>query len=172
VKPAQLAIAGLSGFMLAIALAFGQLTRPEIIIGWVDVFGAWNPHMAVFFLAAVLVYYPFTRLQSWRQRNGRGPAACLPTKRRVDTRLVIGSTIFGIGWAIGGVCPGPGLTSLGAGAPWAAVFVAAMVAGLLLGDAKADRRLLSRALSAVRRRTANPRSSSGSLPGRPVSPDL
>ena len=70
-KPAQLPIAALSGFMLAIALAYGQLTRPEIIIGWVDVFGDWNPHMAVFFFAAVLVYYPLARLQRWRQQNGQ-----------------------------------------------------------------------------------------------------
>jgi uncharacterized protein len=127
----RLPIAALSGFMLAVALAFGQLTRPEIIIGWVDV-RAWNPHMLVFFVAAAAVYHLFARVHSRRQRRAGVGEVCAPINRRIDARLLIGSSIFGIGWAIGGACPGPALTTLGAGAPWAAVFVGAMALGLRL----------------------------------------
>ena len=130
----HLAVAALSGFLLAVALASGQLTRPEVIIGWVDV-AAWNPRLLVFFAGAAAVYHLFSRVHAWRQRQ-LGPAqACPPVNlQRIDARLLIGSTIFGVGWAIAGACPGPALTSLGAGAPWAAGFVAAMLAGMALVD--------------------------------------
>ena len=132
----HLPIAWLSGFLLALALAFGQLTRPEVIIGWVDL-RAWNPHMLVFFVAAAAVYHLFTRVHAWRQRRAGGPEVCAPTNRRIDARLLIGSSIFGIGWSIGGACPGPALTTLGAGAPWAAVFVGAMALGLVVVRSRA-----------------------------------
>lgn len=130
-KRGHLLVAALSGFLLALALAFGRLTRPEIIIGWVDL-RAWNPHMLVFFAPAALVYHAFMRLAAWRQRRFGGVALCLPKTRAIDARLLVGSAIFGVGWAIAGACPGPALTSLGAGAGWAAVFVGAMLLGLAL----------------------------------------
>jgi hypothetical protein len=129
----HLFVAALSGCLLAVALALGQLTRPEVIIGWVDLFGSWDPRMFVFFLAAALVYNAISRYAIRRQQRGVGPKLHLPTNNRIDARLLIGSAIFGMGWAIGGACPGPALTSLGAGAPWAVVFVAAMAVGLRLG---------------------------------------
>jgi uncharacterized protein len=129
---AQLPIAAVSGFLLALALAFGQLTRPEVIIGWVDWFGAWNPHLFAFFVPSALVYSLSVRLARWRHQRFGGPELCLPTKGNVDARLLVGSSIFGIGWGIGGACPGPALTSLGAGAPWAVIFVLSMLLGLIV----------------------------------------
>lgn len=131
-RRAQLATAAVSGFLLALGLAFGQLTRPEVIIGWVDFSGDWNPQMLIFFVAAAVVYHGFLRLAEWRERAAGGPTLCLPKNRRVDAPLLIGSTIFGVGWAVAGACPGPALASLGAGAPWAVVFVAAMALGMRL----------------------------------------
>jgi uncharacterized membrane protein YedE/YeeE len=136
-KHARLFIPALSGFLLAVALGLGGLTRPDVIIGWVDVFGSWNPQLFVFFVAAVVVYYALVRMNAWQRRRAGAPELCLPTNRRIDARLLIGSSIFGIGWAIGGACPGPALTTLGAGASWAVVFVAAMVLGLTLGAPRA-----------------------------------
>jgi uncharacterized protein len=133
-KKDHLPIAALAGFVIAMALAFGQLTRPEVVIGWVDFFGAWNPRMLVFLVAATVVYQAFTRVQARRQGRAGGPAVCAPVNRRIDARLLIGASIFGIGWAIAGVCPGPALASLGTGAPWAAVFVVAMGVGLALAS--------------------------------------
>jgi uncharacterized membrane protein YedE/YeeE len=71
------------------------------------------------------------------QRRAGGPEVCAPTSRRIDARLLIGSSIFGIGWSIGGACPGPALTTLGAGASWAAVFVGAMALGLVMVRSRA-----------------------------------
>ena len=71
----------------------------------------------------------------------------LPTSRKIDRRLVIGSALFGIGWGIAGFCPGPGLVSLGMGQPKALVFVSAMVAGMALFEAIEWRRNADRVLS-------------------------
>lgn len=128
----HLPFAALAGFLIALALAFGQLTRPEVVIGWVDFFGAWNPRMLVFISTATLVYQGFFRLHAWRQRRAGGGEVCAPERRPIDARLLIGASIFGVGWAIAGVCPGPAFASLGTGAPWALVFVAAMALGLAL----------------------------------------
>ena len=136
-KHARLFIPALSGFVLAVALGLGELTRPDVIIGWVDVFGSWNPQLFVFFVAAVVVYYTLVRTTAWQRRRAGAAELCLPANRGIDARLLIGSSIFGIGWAIGGACPGPALTTLGAGASWAVVFVAAMVLGLSLGAPRA-----------------------------------
>ncbi len=122
--------AALSGFLLALALAFGGLTRPEVIIGWVDWFGDWNPRLLAFFAPATLVFALSVRIALWRYRRFGGPEVCIPPKRKIDARLLVGASIFGIGWGIGGACPGPALTSLGAGAPWAIAFVLAMALGL------------------------------------------
>ncbi|HVJ21215.1 MAG TPA: DUF6691 family protein [Polyangiaceae bacterium] len=121
-----------SGCLLALALAFGGLTRPEVVIGWVDWFGRWDLQLLAFFLPATVVYGLAVRLARWRLKRFGGPELGLSTSRNIDGRLVLGAAIFGIGWGIGGACPGPALVSLSTGAPWAVVFVAAMVLGLHL----------------------------------------
>jgi uncharacterized membrane protein YedE/YeeE len=119
----------LAGFVLAFALAMGRLTRPEVVFGWLDVFGAWDVTLLVFCAPASLVYAGALRWARARERTGLGPAVPNPGGH-VDAKLLLGASLFGVGWAIAGVCPGPALASLGAGAPWAITFVLAMAAGL------------------------------------------
>jgi hypothetical protein len=123
------AVPALSGLGLGVALVLGRLTLPSVILGWVDWFGDWDPTLLVFFAGAVLVYHLCYRLAVARGRQ----CLELPARRGIDRQLVVGAAVFGVGWAIGGTCPGPALSSLGAGAPWALVFVGAMVVGLWLG---------------------------------------
>jgi len=127
-------VVALSGLGLGVALVLGRLTEPRVIVGWIDWFGAWDPTLIVFFVGAVLVYHGAYRWALARERRGATPALCFPTRQRVDARLLGGAAVFGVGWALGGTCPGPALSALGAGAPWALVFVAAMLGGLLLGE--------------------------------------
>jgi len=111
-------VALLVGVLLALALGLGRLTRPEVIVGWVDVLGAWDATLFWFMLGASGVFAP---CHAWVRRRGAPLLACtlsLPARTHVDRPLVIGSTLFGVGWALGGVCPGPALTALGGGAPW------------------------------------------------------
>jgi uncharacterized membrane protein YedE/YeeE len=124
---------------MAFALALAGLTRPQVIIGWVDFFGRWDPTMLIFFVFGVLAYHLLFRWARRRETEGRGPALALPAARAIDGRLLIGATVFGVGWGLGGVCPGPGLTSLGAGVPWAVVYTGALAAGLSIGGVLARR---------------------------------
>ena len=127
------AVSACTGFVLAVALGAGRLTRPEVIRGWVDVFGDWDPTLFWFMAGASPVYALAHR---WLLARGAPLLACeisLPASADIDRKLLLGAALFGVGWAIGGVCPGPAFTSLGAGAPWAALFVIAMMFGLWLG---------------------------------------
>lgn len=67
--------------------------------------------------------------------EGKGSGMRLAVARAIDARLLIGASIVGVGWGLGGVCPGPGFTSLGAGVPWAVAYIGALAVGLLLGGA-------------------------------------
>lgn len=133
-SPRAASIAGLCGGLMAIALALGRLTRPDAIIGWVDVLGAWDPTMMVFFACGVPTYHLMLRWAKARADAQRGPSLCLPSARAIDAKLIVGASIFGVGWGLGGACPGPAFTSLGAGAIWAIPFVAAMMLGLFAGE--------------------------------------
>ena len=123
----------IAGFVIAFALVMGRLTRPDVILHWLDITGEWDVTMFVFSCSASMVYAVAFRWGRARARSGTGPA--VPDLRgAVDARLVIGASVFGVGWAIAGVCPGPVLVSVGAGAPWAFTFLVAMTVGLRLGD--------------------------------------
>jgi uncharacterized membrane protein YedE/YeeE len=127
------------GFVLAVALGTAGLTRPDVIVGWVDFFGAWDPTLLFFMAGAVPSYSLLYRLARRRTSALLGGELCIPSARRIDARLVAGSTTFGVGWALGGVCPGPALASAGAGMAWTVYFVPFMLLGLSLGGAVAER---------------------------------
>lgn len=129
----QSLVALLVGFVLALALGMGRLTRPEVILGWVDVFGRWDPSLLWFMAGATPLYALAHRWVIARGAPVLGCELSVPAANGVDRKLLLGAALFGAGWAIGGVCPGPALTSLGAGAAWALPFVAAMSFGLWLG---------------------------------------
>ncbi|MGE0327363.1 MAG: DUF6691 family protein [Polyangiaceae bacterium] len=119
------------GVALAVALGLGELTRPERILGWVDV-RHWDPSLLFVMLGATSAYAAAHRIALRRARAG----ACrldLPTRTALDAKLILGAALFGTGWAIGGVCPGPALTTLGAGQGWIVAFILPMFLGLWLG---------------------------------------
>jgi uncharacterized membrane protein YedE/YeeE len=122
------------GMLMGVGLVSAHITRPEVIHGWLDFTGAWDPTLLLFFAPATAVFHCMFRWARVRERVQRGPTLCLPGVRRIDAKLVTGAALFGVGWALSGSCPGPALASLGAGVPWAFAFVAAMMAGLALGD--------------------------------------
>lgn len=124
----------LSGFVMGIGIVVSGVTRPAVIHGWLDFSNRWDPTLFVFFTPAALVFHSMFRWARARQENGAGPVVQAPARRGVDLRLLAGAAVFGVGWALGGSCPGPSLASLGAGAPWAVAFVAAMFLGFRAGD--------------------------------------
>jgi uncharacterized protein len=125
-------------FALAAGLVFGAglilsgMTDPGKVIGFLDVAGSWDPSLAFVMVGAILVGFFAFRAAGRRGRTFVGGALHLPNRRDIDLRLVLGSVAFGIGWGLAGFCPGPALVSFASGVDQAAVFVAAMLAGMLV----------------------------------------
>lgn len=120
-----------TGALFSAGLCVSGMTRPSKVIGFLDVFGPWDASLALVMGGAVGIgLISFT----WILRRPAplfGPRFVLPARRRLDRNLLVGAAIFGLGWGLAGVCPGPALVSLVTGAPAFLVFVLMMAAGAL-----------------------------------------
>ncbi len=121
-----------AGLVFGIGLILSGMTDPGKVIGFLDVAGRWDPSLALVMGGAILVGFFAFRLAGRRGKTFLGGGLHLPQRRDIDLRLVSGSLLFGIGWGLAGFCPGPALVSLASGQQPAAVFVAAMLGGMLL----------------------------------------
>ncbi|MDP2818690.1 MAG: hypothetical protein Q8O29_10540 [Polaromonas sp.] len=120
------------GLIFGIGLILSGMTDPGKVIGFLDLFGAWDPSLALVMGGAILVGVFAFALAKKRTTTFLGSALHLPNSGDIDKRLLLGSLIFGVGWGLAGFCPGPAIVSMGAGQPKAVVFVLAMLAGILL----------------------------------------
>jgi uncharacterized protein len=119
-----------AGALFGIGLAVSGMTKPAKVVGFLDVLGAWDASLAFVILGAVAVHLVAYRLIRRRQSPLFDRRFHIPTRRDIDARLVLGAAIFGVGWALAGYCPGPGLVGAAGGTLTALVFVAAMTAGM------------------------------------------
>jgi uncharacterized protein len=123
-----------SGLVFGLGLIAGGMTDPAKVKGFLDLFGAWDPSLGVVMGGAIAVgVFAFAAARR-RSRSWTGDPMEIPSNHVIDRRLVLGGVLFGIGWGIGGFCPGPALVALGSGLGSAAVFVAAMLAGMVIHD--------------------------------------
>lgn len=119
-----------TGLIFGLGLLISGMANPDKVLSFLDVAGAWDPSLALVMLGAIGVgMIAFTFIKG-RSQSLLGEPMRLPTKTALDSRLVVGSLGFGVGWGLAGFCPGPALVALGAGEAKAAVFVAAMLAGM------------------------------------------
>ena len=125
-------VAALSGVLFAIGLGISGMTDPTKVIGFLDFLGDWKPELAFVMGGGVVVYAIFYPLVTKRKTTFLGVKWSLPGRRDLTPRLLAGSALFGIGWGLGGFCPGPALTSIPTMMGEVAVFVGAMVGGMLL----------------------------------------
>ncbi|MEO6746162.1 MAG: DUF6691 family protein [Caldimonas sp.] len=125
----------LAGLVFGLGLIVSGMADPAKVLGFLDLAGAWDPSLAFVMAGAVAVGAVAFAIARRRTRSILGLAMQLPTERRIDRRLVVGSGVFGIGWGIAGFCPGPGLVALGMGEAKALVFVVAMLAGMAAFEA-------------------------------------
>lgn len=119
------------GLLFAIGLALAGMTQPRKIIAFLDPWN-WDPSLLFVMVGALAVHaaaYPLVRRRASPLLD---PEWHVPTRRDLTARLTLGSAIFGIGWGLGGFCPGPGLASVASADARALIFVGAMVAGMLL----------------------------------------
>ena len=120
------------GLVFALGLGLSGMTRPIKVIGFLDFFGAWDASLAFVMVGAIVVYFFAYRRVDQMTAPVLAPSFALPKRSDLDARLIGGAALFGIGWGLGGFCPGPALTSLASGAPAVLIFVVAMVAGMYL----------------------------------------
>ena len=120
-----------AGLLFALGLGISGMTNPHKVIGFLDLTGNWDYDLAFVMAAALAVYVPAYRIYDRRGRKPVVSKECgIPSTTRIDGRLLLGSALFGVGWALGGYCPGPALTSLASGTTEIAVFLVAMIAGI------------------------------------------
>lgn len=127
-------IALLSGVLFGLGLSLAGMTQPAVVLGFLDVFGSWNPQLAFVMAAAVITTAIGYRLVWRRARPLAAERFELPTSRRLDWRLVGGAAVFGIGWGVAGYCPGPALASLSGGSLSLLALVASMLVGWWLAS--------------------------------------
>lgn len=128
-------LAALAGTLFGAGLTVSGMTRPEKVLGFLDVTGAWDASLAFVMIGAIGVHGVAYRLVRRRRAPLFAGSFHLPVKKELDAKLLMGAGIFGIGWGLGGFCPGPALVSAGALAPQAVGFVLAMTLGMLLQHA-------------------------------------
>ena len=120
----------LAGLLFGTGLIVSGMVDPAKVQGFLDVAGHWDPSLAFVMAGAVTTAAIGYRLALRRPKPLLAESFSLPSIRGVEPRLVIGAAIFGIGWGLAGLCPGPAITSLGIGSPGVFAFVPAMLAGM------------------------------------------
>lgn len=121
-----------SGLVFGLGLILAGMANPDKVLGFLDLAGRWDPSLALVMGGAIAVGVVAFGIARRRAISLLGLPMQLPAPRRIDRRLLGGSLLFGVGWGLAGICPGPALVLLGAGAWQGAVFVLAMLAGMAL----------------------------------------
>src|ERR1700682_4313933 len=123
------------GLVFGAGLLISGMVQPTKVLGFLDIFGAWDSSLAVVMAAALAVSTPGLMLANGRARPLLATKSFWPTRRDIDRPLIVGAALFGVGWGLVGLCPGPALESLATLSPGVFVFVAAMAAGMAIHDA-------------------------------------
>ncbi len=120
-----------AGLVFGAGLTISGMVNPAVVLGFLDITGAWNPALLLVMGGALAVALP-----GYWLLQGRKPLFAdkqlVPTRRDIDAPLIVGSVVFGLGWGLAGICPGPALTMFGIRPGMAFIFVTAMSAGMML----------------------------------------
>jgi len=121
----------LAGLIFGLGLIVSGMANPEKVIGFLNIFGRWDPSLAFVMGGAIFVGVFSFKYIVKREKTLLGGSLHLSDEKSIDKRLIFGSLVFGLGWGVAGFCPGPALVSLGMGSLKGALFVIAMLAGML-----------------------------------------
>ena len=122
-------ISFLIGVIFSLGLGLSGMTDPNKVLGFLDIAGNWDPSLIFVMGSAIPVYFLCWQIFSKRGQPFFDVKSHIPTRKDIDKKLVIGSALFGVGWGIAGICPGPGIASIGAFSAGALVFTIAYFAG-------------------------------------------
>jgi uncharacterized membrane protein YedE/YeeE len=124
----------LIGLLFGFGLIISGMSNPQKVLGFLDLAGAWDPSLAFVMLGAILVGLAGFYIASKRSSAFFGNVLHLPNNKDISKPLVFGSFLFGIGWGLAGICPGPAFVAFGAGHIKAIAFIVAMLVGILICD--------------------------------------
>lgn len=124
-------VALITGGLFGLGLAVSGMLNPQKVFAFLDITGAWDPSLAFVMGAGLIVNLIGWQIAKRRNQPLLETEFHLPQKSQIDRRLIIGSALFGVGWAIGGLCPGPAIASLVFADSHALIFFVAMAGGLL-----------------------------------------
>ncbi len=124
----------LVGLLFGAGLTVSGMINPAKIIAFLDIAGAWDPSLLVVMAAALAVSFIGYRIVLARQKPVFEPSFQVPVKTVIDRPLLVGSALFGAGWGLAGLCPGPAVSAAALGQPAVYAFIAAMLAGMALKD--------------------------------------
>src|SRR5690348_3781771 len=122
----------LVGLLFGMGLLLSGMTNPAKILAFLDLAGAWDPSLAFVMGGAIVAAFPGFWLAARRRTSLAGEPFHLPGASAIDARLIVGSLIFGVGWGLVGLCPGPAIADLGFLDGRVALFVASMIVGMAL----------------------------------------
>ena len=122
----------LAGLLFGFGLLISGMTDPAKVQGFLDVFGAWDISLALVMGGGLVVAIVGVQFAKRQQSSWIGTLIEMPTKTTINKKLLIGAMLFGIGWGLVGICPGPGIVLLGTGQWQAYVFIPAMIIGMLV----------------------------------------
>ena len=123
-------VALLAGTIFGFGLALGGMLDPSVIRGFLDFFGSFDPRLGFVFAGAVLVSAAGYAVSRRLARPALAETFAVPAERKIDAPLIGGSALFGVGWGMVGLCPGPAISGLALGAPSIAIFTASMLVGM------------------------------------------
>ncbi|MGD9800918.1 MAG: DUF6691 family protein [Parvularculaceae bacterium] len=122
------------GILFGLGLTISGMINPAKVIAFLDIAGSWDPSLLVVMAAALAVSFVGYRIVLARRAPLFGAAFQLPTKTTIDRPLIVGSALFGVGWGLAGLCPGPAISAAALGDGDIYVFLIALAAGMLLKD--------------------------------------
>lgn len=128
----RLILALIAGMLFGIGLAISGMADPARVQGFLDLFGRWDPTLAFVMGGAIIPMAIAWIIQRRLERPLADVAFNLPETRKVDAKLGLGAVLFGVGWGVGGLCPGPAIVGLVVAPASAAIFVLAMLAGMAM----------------------------------------
>ena len=126
----KFAVSFVAGILFSIGLVISGMTNPNIVIGFLDIFGEWDMRLIFVMGGAVGVNLVLFRLILKRKRPLMSESFSLPTVKDIDFKLILGSVLFGVGWGIMGICPGPGIVNMVTAQPLFIVFIGCMLVGM------------------------------------------
>lgn len=126
-----------AGLVFGAGLLISGMTSPTKVLGFLDVFGRWDPSLAFVMVGAIGVHFLLLRRILVLPKPLLEATFQLPSRAAIDAPLVVGAALFGVGWGLGGVCPGPGIVDAAMGSGYAVVFMIGMTLGIV-----AERRML------------------------------